>query len=77
MLASAIPGNTGLLGDDHPGLFEPGNPQDLVRLMLRVEREPDFAEKLADRSNERAALAAPEREAAAWLHLLDQLGLAR
>ena len=74
VLASAIPGNTGLLGEGHPGLFQPGDAEGLARLMLRVEGEPPFAEELTRRSKERAALAAPEREAAAWLDLLQELG---
>ena len=76
VLASAIPGNTGLLGEGHPGLFQPGDAEGLARLMLRVEGEPHFAEELTRRSKERAALAAPEREAAAWLDLLQELGFA-
>lgn len=75
VLASKIPGNTGLLGEQHPGLFRPGDAEDLARLMLRVESEPGFGEQLTRLSNERSALVAPERESAAWLDLLGDLGL--
>ncbi|MDG1050451.1 MAG: glycosyltransferase [Planctomycetota bacterium] len=75
VLASRVPGNTGLLGEEHPGLFDAGDVQGLARLMLRLEREPRFREDLARRSAMRASLASPEREAAAWRHLLEGLGL--
>ena len=75
VLASEIPGNTGLLGEQHPGLFRPGSAEDLARLMLQVESKPGFAEQLSCRSKERAALVAPERESAAWSDLLGELGL--
>ncbi|MDB2576985.1 glycosyltransferase [Planctomycetota bacterium] len=75
VLASKIPGNTGLLGTQHQGLFRSGDAEDLARLMLQVESTPGFAEQLSRRSKERAALVAPERESAAWLDLLGQLGL--
>ena len=47
ILASKIPGNTGLLGEQHPGLFRPGDAEDLARLMLQVESEPGFGEQLS------------------------------
>jgi glycosyltransferase involved in cell wall biosynthesis len=74
VLASRVPGNTGLLGEEHPGLFDAGDTQGLARLMLRIEREPGFREDLARRSTVRAALASPDREVAAWRQLLEELG---
>ena len=73
ILATRVPGNTGLLGDDHPGLFAPGDAADLARLMERVEGDAAFHGALVRRSAERAHLASPELEARAWRELLAEL----
>lgn len=74
LLATRVPGNTGLLGDDHPGLFAPGDAEDLARLMERVEVDAAFHEALMRRSAELGHLTSPEREARAWRELLGELG---
>ncbi len=63
VIASAIPGNRGLLGDDYPGYFPPGDPEALAELMGRMERDPGFAEGLRHRCAGLAPLVRPEREA--------------
>ena len=73
ILATRVPGNTGLLGDDHPGLFAPGDAADLARLMERVEGDAAFHGALVRRSAEQAHLASPERETRAWRELLAEL----
>ncbi|HKJ71538.1 MAG TPA: selenoneine biosynthesis selenosugar synthase SenB [Gammaproteobacteria bacterium] len=73
VLASAIPGNIGLLGRDYPGTFPPGDTQALAALLQRFENDPRCAEALARRCAERAPLFAPEREAAAWRRLVSDL----
>ncbi len=62
VLASRIDGNTGLLGEDHPGLFEPGDAAGLTRLLQRCRDEPTMLTRLAAHGAERAALFHPQRE---------------
>jgi putative glycosyltransferase (TIGR04348 family) len=70
VLASAVPGNVGLLGRDYPGTFPVQDTAALTALMQRAESEPAFYAELARRCGERAPLFAPEREAAAWRELV-------
>jgi len=75
ILAARNDGAVGLLGDDHPGLFPPGDTQELAALLERLELDPAFAADLAARSRELAPAFAPEREREAWRALLAELGL--
>ncbi len=62
VLASRIDGNTGLLGEDHPGLFEPGDAAGLARLLQRCRDQPSMLADLAARGQRRAADFHPDRE---------------
>jgi putative glycosyltransferase (TIGR04348 family) len=73
VLASRIPGNTGLLGDDHPGLFAAGDDAALSALLLRVERDAAFVEALRARGAALAPRFAPAREGEHWARLLAEL----
>jgi putative glycosyltransferase (TIGR04348 family) len=73
VLATAIPGNAGLLGEDHPGLFPVGDAGALAGLLERAEGEPSFYEELRARGRARAWTTAPELERRAWQELLDEL----
>ncbi len=73
VLASRIDGNLGLLGDDWPGLFEPGDPAALAALLQRARDDPAMLPALADRAAQRAPLFAPDAEAAALLALVASL----
>jgi putative glycosyltransferase (TIGR04348 family) len=73
VLASAIPGNTGLLGRDYPGTFPVQDTAALTALMQRAEAEPAFYEELARYCRARVPLFAPEREAEAWRALMGEL----
>ena len=75
VLAARSDGAVGLLGDDHPGLFEAGDVAGLAALLCRCRDEPGFLEELATRSRARAHLADPAGERRAWHDLLDELGL--
>ena len=66
VLASRIPGNTGLLGADYPGYFPVGDTAALARLMRRAQGEPEFLATLHDAVVARQPLFAPEHEIAAW-----------
>jgi len=66
VLASRIPGNTGLLGDSYPSYFPVGDTAALGRLMRRVHEDPQFLETLHAAAVARQPLFTPEREIAAW-----------
>ncbi len=73
VIASEIPGNVGLLGEDHPGLFPVGDAGALAALFNRLEEEEAFLGELERRSKERAWIPAPAREREAWESLLSEL----
>ncbi len=62
VLASRIDGNTGLLGEDHPGLFEPGDAQGLAQLLRRCRDEPSMLPLLQAHGARHAAAFHPEQE---------------
>jgi putative glycosyltransferase (TIGR04348 family) len=73
ILASRIPGNTGLLGARYPGLFRARDTQALARLLARAESDRGFLARLTQACRERAALVSPARERVAWRSLLNEL----
>lgn len=77
ILASRIPASTAILGPRHPGLFTTGRQDELASLMLRVERDPRFAARLAACSRRLAPEVTPARELRAWQKLLSQALLAQ
>jgi putative glycosyltransferase (TIGR04348 family) len=73
VLASRIPGNTGILGDDYPGLFPVGDTRALADLLCRAEGEPEYYARLEVWCERLAPLVDPARERAAWAALLEEL----
>ena len=73
VLASAISGNRGMLGDDYAGLFAPGDAAALAALIERCVAEPAFLALLQSQCAARAPLFAPDAERAALLQLVDNL----
>jgi putative glycosyltransferase (TIGR04348 family) len=73
VLASAVDGNTGLLGDDHPGLFAPGDDAALAALIERCRDEPAILPALRAAGDRRAPLFTPEAEAEALHAILSEL----
>ncbi|MEF8793362.1 selenoneine biosynthesis selenosugar synthase SenB [Thiohalorhabdus sp.] len=73
VLASAIPGNTGLLGADYPATFPAEATQTLADLLQRTEADAGFYNRLTERCRQRAPLFEPEREGADWRTLMDTL----
>jgi len=63
VLASHIPGNIGMLGDDYPGYFPVGDERALARLLALAESDPVFYADLVSHARQRRALMRPEREA--------------
>jgi len=63
VLASHMPGNIGMLGEDYPGYFPVGDERQLARLMAMAESDPDFYAALASHARARRGLMRPEQEA--------------
>jgi putative glycosyltransferase (TIGR04348 family) len=73
VIASAIPGNAGLLGTDYPGYYPAGDERALAALLARAEREPAFLSALARKVKARRALVKPAAERRALRALLGKL----
>ena len=65
VIASDIPGNTGLLGEDYPGTYPVEDTAALREQLLRAEREPAFLDTLRAGVEARAPRFRPEAEQAA------------
>ncbi|NTV88563.1 MAG: TIGR04348 family glycosyltransferase [Burkholderiaceae bacterium] len=63
VLASHMPGNIGMLGEDYPGYFPVGDERRLARLMAMAESDPDFYADLLSHARQRRGLMRPEQEA--------------
>lgn len=63
VLASHMPGNIGMLGEDYPGYFPVGDERQLARLMAMAESDPAFYADLLDHAASRRSLMRPEQEA--------------
>ncbi len=63
VLASHMPGNIGMLGEDYPGYFPVGDERQLARLLDMAESDPDFYAALASHARQRRGLMRPEQEA--------------
>jgi putative glycosyltransferase (TIGR04348 family) len=73
VLASRVPGNVGMLGEDWPAYFEFGEERQLASLLQRIDEEPRFLADLERRIRGLAPLYVPELEQAAWRELLIEL----
>jgi glycosyltransferase involved in cell wall biosynthesis len=62
VIASDIPGNWGLLGDDYLGYYPVGNEAALAGLLYRCETMPDFYSALKKQIDIRRDLISPQRE---------------
>jgi putative glycosyltransferase (TIGR04348 family) len=63
VLASHIPGNIGMLGEDYPGYFAVGDEKQLAALMSMAEDDPGFYADLQRHARLRRGLMRPEQEA--------------
>ena len=73
VIASDIPGNRGLLGNDYLGYYPVGNEAMLASLLYRCETMPDFYASLKKQINVRSDLISPEREMQSIQALMIQL----
>jgi glycosyltransferase involved in cell wall biosynthesis len=76
IVCSAIPGSTGLLGEDYPGYFPVGDSSALARALYDAEQDSGgYYRALRDHCAALAGLVDPERERRAWASLLTELAL--
>jgi len=73
ILATAIPGNLGILGSDYPGTFPVGDTQALADLMLRAETDPDFLAALEKAVGALTPMTDPAEELRGWRELLAEM----
>jgi glycosyltransferase involved in cell wall biosynthesis len=73
VIASRVPGNVGLLGEEYPGYFTACDERELAGLLWKAESEPGYYDALKDGCARRAPLFGREREVAAWKTLLEEL----
>lgn len=73
VIASDIPGNRGLLGDNYLGYYPVANETALASLLSRAETMPDFYSALKNQIDIRKDLVSPEREMQSIQELTTQL----
>lgn len=73
VLASRMPGNVGMLGEDYPGYFPVGDERQLAVLLDRAETDAGFLAVLRRHGRVRREWMRPEREAAALRDLVASL----
>ena len=73
VIASAIDGNIGLLGEDYPGYYPVTDSGELYTLLQRAETGHGFLRQLHEHGNARKHLFAPALERRRWQALLDSL----
>ena len=62
VIASCIPGNVGMLGEDYPGYYPVGDTESLAALLEKAERDEDFYRSLLEACEARRPLILPKRE---------------
>ena len=75
VIATAIDGNIGLLGEDYPGYYPAQDTGALCALLRRAETDRDFLRRLHEHGNRRKPLFTPERESRRWQSLLNSFRL--
>ena len=73
ILASRMPGNVGLLGDDYPGYFPVGDSAELRRLLLCCESDRTFLDHLREAEGPLRSVLNPQHECVDWTALLDEV----
>jgi glycosyltransferase involved in cell wall biosynthesis len=73
VVASDVPGNVGMLGEDYPGYYKVGDEEALARLLHRAETDTAFYGELKARCDARRYLVLSEREKAALGSLVEEV----
>jgi len=75
VIATRIPGSTGLLGADYPGLYRAGDERELAALLERAETDPAFLGELERLVTVRGSCFHPDVERKAWRSVFEELGV--
>jgi len=73
VVATRIPGTSGVLGDDYPGYFPVEDTEALCELLQRAETDSTFYESLQQACAGLADVTSPAREHQAWKTLLEEI----
>jgi glycosyltransferase involved in cell wall biosynthesis len=73
IIASDIPGNRGLLGDDYPGYYQVGNEKALAKILQKTESDAAFYQSLEKHIHKRRQYVQPEFELKSIKAVLDRL----
>ena len=73
VVGSHIPGNVGMLGEDYPGYYPPGDTEALASLLEKAERDEGFYGSLKVACEARRCLVSPERERGALEALVTEV----
>ncbi len=73
VLASRIPGNLGLLGEDYGGMFPLGDDAALASLLVRARDDPDMLGALQHQAAQLSPRFSPEHERAALHRIVNEL----
>jgi putative glycosyltransferase (TIGR04348 family) len=74
IIASNIPGNTGLLGKDYPGLYPLGDERALAEMFTQAENDPAFLKRLGKACQALRPKFLPMRESDKWNDLITAVG---
>jgi putative glycosyltransferase (TIGR04348 family) len=77
VLATRVAGCVGMLGDEYPGLFAPGDTRALADLLSRAECDATYYQCLQTACDVRRPLFQPAVEMAKWRDLLAEVGMGR
>jgi glycosyltransferase involved in cell wall biosynthesis len=73
VIASRIPGNMGMLGDDYAGLFPVGDTKGLADMLVRFRHDPEFQSELKRQCALRAPLFSAEHERKGLLTIVESV----
>lgn len=73
VISTRISGSIGLLGEDYPGFYDPGDVEGLRKLLVESEKDGEFYKRLVIRCEQLRAVFEPKTESAAWRELLAEL----
>lgn len=77
LIASRIPGNVGILGEEYPGLFDPKDEEELARMLGSAESDSRFYNDLLRHGTELKSNFSMEKERESWKKLFQSLELDR
>jgi putative glycosyltransferase (TIGR04348 family) len=77
VIASRIPGNIGMLGEDYPGLFPVGDARALADMLIRFRHDAEFVKLLKNHCALKVPLFSAENERKGLLTILDNITSAR